>query len=130
MEMLIRHGTLNGPKSQRKRLGKATPVHEAAARQTDLRGAHIEPFAWALNQSFAEIGSRDPLLVTRWNNEIQFIRDVVEKLSQKTALVPGVTEEPEGPERLQQLLQTFSNRKLQLKGRLTFAKQSATVSQL
>ncbi len=87
-------------------LPEATPVHEAAMLQDDLRRAKIEPFAWVINQSFAESGSHDPLLVARGCNEIQFIREVVEKLSKRTALVPWVTEEPIGPERLQQLFQT------------------------
>jgi arsenite-transporting ATPase len=84
-------------------LPEATPVHEAAMLQTDLRRAKIEPFAWVINQSFAESGSRDPLLVARGRGEVLYIREVVEKLSQRTALVPWVTEEPTGPERLQQL---------------------------
>jgi arsenite-transporting ATPase len=87
-------------------LPEATPVHEAAALQTDLRRAQIEPFAWVINQSFAESGSRDPLLVARGRGEVQFIREVVEKLSQRTVIVPWVTEEPTGPARLQQLFQT------------------------
>jgi arsenite-transporting ATPase len=87
-------------------LPEATPVHEAAALQTDLRRAQIEPFAWVINQSFAESGSRDPLLVARGRGEVQFIREVVEKLSKRTVIVPWVTEEPTGPARLQQLFQT------------------------
>jgi arsenite/tail-anchored protein-transporting ATPase len=87
-------------------LPEATPVHEAAALQEDLRRAHIEPFAWVINQSFAESGSRDPLLVTRGNGEVKYIREVTETLSNRTALVPWVTEEPAGPERLQQFFQT------------------------
>jgi arsenite-transporting ATPase len=86
-------------------LPEATPVHEAAALQEDLRRARIEPFAWVVNQSFAESGSRDPLLVARGNGEIQFIREVAGQFSKRTALVPWVTEEPVGPERLQQLFQ-------------------------
>ena len=35
-------------------LPEATPVHEAAALQADLRRAQIEPFAWVINQSFVE----------------------------------------------------------------------------
>lgn len=84
-------------------LPEATPVHEAAALQDDLRRAKIEPFAWVINQSFAESGSLDPLLVARGRGEVQFIREVVEKFSKRTALVPWVTEEPAGAERLQQL---------------------------
>jgi arsenite-transporting ATPase len=87
-------------------LPEATPVHEAATLQDDLRRAQIEPFAWVINQSFAESGSHDPLLVARGRGEIQFIREVVEQRSKRTALVPWVTEEPTGPERLQQLFQT------------------------
>jgi arsenite-transporting ATPase len=87
-------------------LPEATPVHEAAALQHDLRRAQIEPFAWVINQSFAQSGSRDPLLVARGLGEVQFIREIVEKFSKRTALLPWVMEEPVGPERLQQLFQT------------------------
>jgi arsenite/tail-anchored protein-transporting ATPase len=87
-------------------LPEATPVHEAAMLQADLRRAQIEPFAWVINQSFAESGSHDPLLVARGRGEFNFIREVVEKLSKRTVMVPWVTEEPAGPERLQQLFQT------------------------
>ena len=93
-------------------LPEATPVHEAAALQDDLRRAQIEPFAWVINQSFAESGSRDPLLVVRGHGEVPFIREVVEKHSKRTALVPWVTEEPTGPQRLQQLFQTASEKVL------------------
>ena len=50
-------------------LPEATPVHEAAMLQDDLRRAQIEPFAWVINQSFAQSGSRDPLLVARGADE-------------------------------------------------------------
>ena len=90
-------------------LPEATPVHEAAMLQADLRRAQIEPFAWVINQSFARNGSLDPLLVARGRCEVQFIREVVEKHSKHTAIVPWVTEEPAGPERLQQLFQTAKN---------------------
>jgi arsenite-transporting ATPase len=86
-------------------LPEATPVHEAATLQGDLRRAGIEPFAWVVNQSFAESGSCDPLLVARGKGEIQFIREVTGQLAKRTALVPWVTEEPAGPERLQQLFE-------------------------
>ncbi|MCW5552202.1 MAG: arsenical pump-driving ATPase [Verrucomicrobiae bacterium] len=89
-------------------LPEATPVHEAAALQDDLRRAQIEPFAWVINQSFAESGSHDPLLVARGRGEAPFIREVVAKHSRRTALAPWVTEEPTGPERLRQLFHTAS----------------------
>jgi arsenite-transporting ATPase len=87
-------------------LPEATPVHEAAALQDDLRRAQIEPFAWVINQSFADSGSRDPLLVARGRGEVQYIVEVVEKYSNRAALVPWMTEEPVGSERLHQLFQT------------------------
>ena len=87
-------------------LPEATPVHEAAMLQDDLRRAQIEPFAWIINQSFAESGSRDPLLVARGADELPYIREVSGKFSKRTAIVPWVAEEPGGPEKLRQLFQT------------------------
>ena len=84
-------------------LPEATPVHEAAALQEDLRRAGIEPFAWVINQTFAKSGSHDPLLVARGHGEAPYIREVVENFSKRTALVPWVVEEPVGPEKLRQL---------------------------
>ena len=84
-------------------LPEATPVHEAAMLQADLRRAHIEPFAWVINQSFAKSGSQDPLLLARGSGEAPYIREVVEELSKRTALIPWVAEEPVGPEKLRQL---------------------------
>lgn len=43
-------------------LAEATPVHEAAALQEDLRRASIEPYAWIVNQSLLPLEVRDPLL--------------------------------------------------------------------
>jgi arsenite-transporting ATPase len=90
-------------------LPEATPVHEAAALQDDLRRAQIEPFAWVINQSFAESGSRDSLLVARGADELPYIREVAGKFSKRTAIVPWVAEEPAGPEKLRQL---FKNQNL------------------
>jgi arsenite-transporting ATPase len=84
-------------------LAEATPVHEAAALQADLRRAQIEPFAWVINQSFIEAQTSDPLLHARGAAELPFIREVTEQHSSRTALVPWVPEEPVGAERLQQL---------------------------
>ena len=86
-------------------LPEATPVHEAAALQVDLRRAQIDPFAWVINQSFASKYTHDPLLVARGRAEAPFIQEVVENLAQRSVLVPWVTEEPTGPERLQQLFE-------------------------
>jgi arsenite-transporting ATPase len=91
-------------------LPEATPVHEAAALQEDLRRAQIEPFAWIINQSFAGCGSRDPLLLARGRSEAPFIREVAGQLSKRTALVPWAAEEPVGPAKLQQLFPSHITR--------------------
>ncbi|MDD4347698.1 MAG: arsenical pump-driving ATPase [Opitutales bacterium] len=62
-------------------LPEATPVHEAAALQADLRRAGIEPYAWVINQSLAGVATRDPLLASRGRTEIPYIREVLEKHS-------------------------------------------------
>jgi arsenite-transporting ATPase len=84
-------------------LPEATPVHEAAALQADLRRAQIEPFAWVINQSFADTQTIDPLLRARGAAEAPFILEVAERHSSRTALVPWVSEEPVGPDKLRQL---------------------------
>ncbi len=84
-------------------LPEATPVHEAAALQDDLRRAQIKPWAWVINQSFAGSASRDPLLQARARNEIPYIREVLEQHATEAAVVPWVPEEPAGTEKLAQL---------------------------
>ena len=81
-------------------LPEATPVHEAAALQEDLRRAHIEPFAWVINQSLLNSGSCDPLLQCREASEHRYLREVVEKQAKRTAWLPWQAEEPVGPEAL------------------------------
>lgn len=85
-------------------LPEATPVHEAASLQEDLCRAHIEPFAWVINQSFALSDLSDPVLVARGQGEVPYLREVTGQLASRTAIVPWVPEEPVGPEKLQQLL--------------------------
>jgi arsenite-transporting ATPase len=86
-------------------LPEATPVHEAAALQADLRRAQIEPFAWVINQSFARAETSDPVLCARGAGERPFIHEVARDLARRTAIVPWVPEEPVGPARLRQLFQ-------------------------
>ena len=43
-------------------LPEATPVHEAASLQRDLKRAGIAPFAWVINQSLAPLSLTDPML--------------------------------------------------------------------
>ncbi len=84
-------------------LPEATPVHEAAALQEDLRRARIEPFAWVINQSLLHSGSCDPLLQRREESEHRYLREVVEKHATRTAWLPWQPEEPIGPAALSQL---------------------------
>jgi len=57
-------------------LPEATPVHEAAALQEDLRRAGIEPFAWVVNQSLQPLEVRDPILVARRRGETRYLHEV------------------------------------------------------
>lgn len=84
-------------------LPEATPVHEAAALQEDLRRARIEPFAWVINQSLLGCGSCDPLLQRREEAEHRYLREVVEKHATRTAWLPWQAEEPTGPDALARL---------------------------
>ena len=84
-------------------LPEATPVHEAAALQADLRRARIEPFAWVINQSLLNSGSCDPLLQRREASEHRYLREVVEKQAKRTAWLPWQAEEPVGLEALAKL---------------------------
>jgi arsenite/tail-anchored protein-transporting ATPase len=85
-------------------LPEATPVHEAAALQEDLRRAGIHPFAWIINQSFAMTGSTDPLLIRRGANELRYLREVAGSLAARTAVLPWSPEEPVGCDALAALL--------------------------
>ena len=58
-------------------LPEATPVHEAAQLQRDLRRAEIEPYAWVINQSLLPLTVTDPVLRGRQSYEAKFIREVI-----------------------------------------------------
>lgn len=68
-------------------LPEATPVHEAAQLQTDLRRAGIEPFAWIVNQSLAPLSVTDPLLVSRRAQETRYLDEVQGDLASRAALI-------------------------------------------
>ena len=68
-------------------LPEATPVHEAASLQRDLARAGITPYAWVINQSLSPLSLTDPILRARQSRERPFIREVVEGLAPRTALV-------------------------------------------
>lgn len=87
-------------------LPEATPVHEAAQLQRDLRRAEIEPYAWIINQSLAPLPVIDPVLKSRQIAERAFIREVVSEHAARVALVPWQPEPPIGRSGLHQLLAT------------------------
>jgi len=84
-------------------LPEATPVHEAAALQEDLRRARIEPFAWVINQSLLRSGSCDSLLQCREKSEHRYLSEVVEKYATRTAWLPWQAQEHVGPDALAHL---------------------------
>lgn len=84
-------------------LPEATPVHEAARLQEDLKRAGIRPYAWVINQSFRATSTRDAVLAERGRLEGRFISEVVEKLASRVALVPWQIEAPVGSKRLRQM---------------------------
>jgi arsenite-transporting ATPase len=81
-------------------LPEATPVHEAAQLQEDLVRAGIRPFAWVINQSLAPLLVTDPVLLARQHHEGVYIREVVQQLASRTAIVPWLSEAPVGAESL------------------------------
>jgi len=77
-------------------LAEATPVHEAAALQEDLRRAQIEPFAWIINQSLFGSGSGDRLLQKREAAEHRYLQEVSGTLANRATLIRWQLEEPAG----------------------------------
>jgi arsenite-transporting ATPase len=81
-------------------LPEATPVHEAAALQNDLRRAGIEPRAWVINQSLLLSGTTDPILLARERSEHRYLDEVALQLAPRTAWLPWMVTEPTGPDAL------------------------------
>jgi arsenite-transporting ATPase len=69
-------------------LPEATPVHEAALLQKDLRRAGITPFGWVINQSLMPLQVRDPVLLAKRESEAPYINEIHEKHSSRVALLP------------------------------------------
>ncbi|MCL5670374.1 MAG: hypothetical protein M1423_03620, partial [Acidobacteria bacterium] len=69
-------------------LAEATPVHEAAQLQQDLRRAEIHPFAWIINQSFLATGTKDPLLAERADLEMRYVHEVEQEYADRVFLIP------------------------------------------
>lgn len=86
-------------------LPEATPVHEAAKLQDDLRRAEIEPFAWVINQSLVPLQVTDPTLQLRQQHELPFIDEVRSKLAHRVAMIPWQVDPPVGVDALRRITQ-------------------------
>ena len=91
-------------------LPEATPVHEAARLQSDLARAEIRPFGWVINQSLTPVTTADPVLRSRQANERGYIAEVCDKLAQRVALVPWMSEPPTGSAGLSAMLTAGESR--------------------
>jgi arsenite-transporting ATPase len=85
-------------------LPEVTPVSQAAALQDDLRRAHIEPYAWVLNQSLLAAGTHDPLLQARLAGERKQIERIAAGLARRLYTLPWLTRPPIGLEALSKLV--------------------------
>lgn len=77
-------------------LPEATPVHEAARLQEDLRRAGIEPYGWVINQSLLLSESSDPVLQARADRERIYIEEVRRHYTSRMAVVAWQAQEPVG----------------------------------
>lgn len=84
-------------------LPEATPVHEAASLQRDLRRAEIEPFAWVVNQVLSPLPITDPLMKQRQLHEQKYLREVKEVQASRVAIIPWQIEPPTGLQGLSRL---------------------------
>ncbi len=89
-------------------LPEATPVHEAAKLQEDLRRAEINPYAWVINQSLLPLDVTDPGLRQRQQHELPFVEEVSKSLAERVALVPWQSEPPTGLDGLRRVVDSSS----------------------
>ncbi len=86
-------------------LPEVTPVSQAAALQTDLRRAGIEPYAWVLNKSVLVSGTHDPVLQARVEGERRQIARLSTGLAQRLYALPWLPVPPIGLGELSKLVQ-------------------------
>jgi arsenite-transporting ATPase len=84
-------------------LPEPTPVLEARALQDDLQRAGIHPWAWVINNSLAAAAPTGDFLRRRAAGEAAQIAEV-RALADRVAIVPLLTSEPIGEERLADLI--------------------------
>ncbi|WP_404450681.1 arsenical pump-driving ATPase [Virgibacillus necropolis] len=81
-------------------LAETTPVLEAGRLQDDLIRANIKPEWWVINQSFQATETKDPILAGRAKTEIKWIKKIRDELAEKAAIIPWISEEKIGYEKL------------------------------
>jgi len=89
-------------------LPEATPVHEAASLQRDLRRAEIEPYAWVINQALNPLPITDPLMKQRQSHEQKYLREVIEVQASRVAIIPWQLEPSAGLQALSRLTHSES----------------------
>lgn len=85
-------------------LPETTPVLEAANLQADLERAGIHPWGWIINNSLSIADTRSPLLCQRARQEQPQIEAVKNQYANRIALVPVLTSEPAGIEKLREFM--------------------------
>ena len=95
-------------------LAEATPVHEAAKLQDDLKRAGIIPFAWMVNQCLTPLSVTDPVLVSRKAHEARYLHEVTDQLAARTVVIPWQIEPPVGPDHLRGLVAETAANALQV----------------
>jgi arsenite-transporting ATPase len=84
-------------------LPEATPVHEAASLQRDLRRAEIEPYAWVINQVLSPLRLTDPFMKQRQSHEQKYLREVKDVQASRAVVIPWQIDPPIGLEALRRL---------------------------
>ena len=86
-------------------LAEATPVLEASRLQDDLRRANIIPKWWVINQSLSATNTNDPILKGKAMAEKEWIQEVNENKAESTAIIPWLSEEKVGYDKLKDYIQ-------------------------
>ncbi|MFD1449324.1 arsenical pump-driving ATPase [Oceanobacillus sojae] len=85
-------------------LAEATPVLEASRLQADLRRANIHPKWWVINQSLFATDTMDPILKGKAASESEWIHEVNQNLADRCAVIPWLSEEKVGYEKLKDFI--------------------------
>jgi len=85
-------------------LAEATPTHEAKDLSEDLQRAGIKPFSWVVNRSFAKTNTSNNLLCQKGLNELKYINEIKNDLSNKLVISPWIAKEIDNSQTLEELI--------------------------